>query len=466
MGWLWQRIIDEVDFGRRVEKEIRDSKIIIEIKREIDIPILTDPSNEIKKQLGMVLRDYGFQDDGSVNDVLRRAIAEAVQKDVTALQQKIHEKIHEKFRRAKDEATEYWKNQLEEIESNLQAKMSEALPAAVASLLEARKREIEELNNVIDAQKKQIENLRVEINDQKQKIAGLDTALRSCVQTMESLQSNITPKESENLALRQKLDAVEERLAKLEQQNTVQALSDLKRQMEKLTSAWAARDTAPIPTPEPVQPVPPVPPSPWIADFLLTVPETRQAFFHGNGSAVREKLVQSIQGMDELAAHVGQSRIAEPARSSFLKNLRWCKEELAKLYDKFDFAGCDEDELSESITEKFFKIISEKLLDNIMVAIYRGGRDAVGYRAFLQSMNRYLSKHGIYTMNIKPGSPAEGEMFANIEPPLFKSTANAAEDGKIAEVELLPYVMSYEDDDGNIETVHKRGRIICLKYGV
>ena len=100
-----------------------------------------------------------------------------------------------------------------------------------------------------------------------------------------------------------------------------------------------------------------------------------------------------------------------------------------------------------------------------MVAIYRGGKDAVGYQDFLQNVNRYLSMHGIYTEDILPGMLIEGDIPSNIEPPISKQTSVVADDGKVDEVELLPYFMIYEDDDGNLDTVRKRGRVVCLKYG-
>ena len=138
---------------------------------------------------------------------------------------------------------------------------------------------------------------------------------------------------------------------------------------------------------------------------------------------------------------------------------------MEKLYEKFDFEGCDSDELSEKLTEKFFKIISENLLDNVMVAIYRGGKNVMGYDDFLRNINQYLSKHGIYTQVIVPGMEIKGDILSSIDPPIAKRTSVASDDGKVDEVELLPYFMYYEDDDGNLETVRKRGRVVCLKYG-
>ncbi len=273
------------------------------------------------------------------------------------------------------------------------------------------------------------------------------------------------------------------RLFELEKQNAsqVRELTTLKRQLESLQkqieklinsgvvppSTQSALPVAPFQIVKPIQPVQPVKPKikPWIKFFSLPKPTKLMAFFHGDGLAVKTKLGQSIQGMDELITYLTQSKIVEPARASFMKNLSWCMEALEKLYEKFDFDSYEAEELSEKITDKFFKIITDNLLDNVMLAIYRGGKNAVGYQDFLQNVNRYLSKHGIYTENIEPGIVINRDMVSNIEPPITKYTSVATDDGKVDEVELLPYFMSYEDDDGKLDTVRKRGRIVLLKYG-
>ena len=204
---------------------------------------------------------------------------------------------------------------------------------------------------------------------------------------------------------------------------------------------------------------------PWIASFSLSKPSSQRAFFHGDGMTVKSRLMSSIHEVDGLRAYLSQLPIDEPARTSFWKNLSSCKDALVKLYNKFDFAGCDPEELSEDVTEKFFEIIKDNLLDNVVVAIYRGGQAAAGYEQLLLNVNRWLSDCCIYTQSIEPGMAVRDIPANLIEPPLFKRTSKASEDGMIDEVELLPYFMVYEDEDGNPDCLRTRGRIICLKYG-
>ena len=202
-----------------------------------------------------------------------------------------------------------------------------------------------------------------------------------------------------------------------------------------------------------------------ISFFSLHKPKTFEAFFHGDEAAVKLKLRESIQDMDELITCLKQSQIGEPTRTSFTKDLRACKESFEKLYRKFDFDGMESEEISENITEKFFKIISDNLFDNVMISLYRGFNNSVEYQEFLKKVNQYLSKHRIYTEDIIPGTKLQNDMMSNIEPPIFKHTAKADDDGKVDKVELLPYFMIFEDEDGKPDTVRKRGKVICLKYG-
>lgn len=204
---------------------------------------------------------------------------------------------------------------------------------------------------------------------------------------------------------------------------------------------------------------------PWITSFEISEPRKPVAFFRGDAISIKNKLSRSIQDLDSLIAYVKQSQITDPAKQSFIKNLGWCMDALSKLYDKFNFQKYDPEELSEEATNRFFKIISENLLDNIMIGIYRGGKDSVGYEQFLQKLNRYLSNCGIYTHKILPGELVEGDLLSDIDPPISKKTSIKSDDGKVGEVELLPYFMTYEDGDGDLDSFQHRGRIIILKYG-
>ena len=528
LKWILWDDDDLASFIRReIHSKNTIEKIIIDIEREINVPSAIS-FDEIRKLIGDMLMERRIMTENIFvsKQTPQPSISEAeikkmCQDNMLSLRQELHESISQ----YQVEFGNKWENRLKTIEKELQNSAGtvstvtpnvdlSSLPNAVKQIQAEQQRlslRLGQLDNKTRTQSQGISTgdtsqLQAQLNAQAQEIEGLKRSLLLQSQNNDWLRQ-------ENQTLKQQAAQREQRITNLESQYGTQAqqLSDLKQQVEKLihgtvvpTPTSITTSTSRIST-TPLKPTIPkaIPASPfnekptaqptttsvsvsqshavqaqlqttdvkkptkeyWISSSALSKPMVQKAYFCGDGDMVKAKLTQSIQKMDELITDLSLSKIAEPAKTSFMKNLRWGMEALEKLYSKFDFDGCDPEDISEEITDKFFKIISENILDNVMVAIYRGGKDAVGYNEFLGKVNHYLAAHDIYTREILPGSKAEGNIISDIEPPVSKRTDVAADDGKIDEVELLPYFMIYENDDGNVETVRKRGRIVRLKYG-
>ncbi|MDO5296533.1 MAG: hypothetical protein Q4F00_07880 [bacterium] len=461
-------------------------------------------------------------DEGSFNGRVKKAIGyESLTEDLRGYDQSLnelygrYETLNERFDASgaaqvsaqNDAVLSRLERRLRALEDNIQylQRQQNASPAgqlaAVQEQISGLSRELEALkrglagaheNNAAGSLQYQVNHLSSVLNSQ----INENLALK---QTVEKQQNDLAEQD-------RRLRGQEELLRELERQNREQsrAFEELKRQITQLlgdsgrvvpqqdahsqpqpaspspfkpaqkTAAPSLPPSAPLSPPvqktEPAaaawparSPSVPLSAKPWITFFALPQPQPPRAVFQGDWRAVRDRFAQSIRGMEGLADGLAQLPIAEPAKNSFAKNIRFCREALEKFYSRFDFEGCDEDELSEKVTEKFFKIISDNLLDSVMIAIYRGGQ-AAGYERLLQNVNNYLSGHGIYTLEILPGMSAQGSVLPHIEPPIYKKTAVPSQDGLIDEVSLLPYFMAYEED-GNLEILRKRGRVVCLKYG-
>ena len=527
MGWFFFPSEDDVInvIRREIYSKKTIDKIVVDIEREIHIPPAVS-SEEIRNLIEQMLTERRVMTENSFvsKQTPQPSISEAeIKKMCQDIMLGLRQELHESISQYQVEFGNKWENRLKTIEKELQnlaGNVSTVTPNVDLSSLSNAVRQIQaeqqrlssrlgQLDNKTNTQSQSISTgdtsqLQAQLNAQAQEIEGLKRSLLLQSQNNDWLRQ-------ENQTLKQQAAQREQRITNLERQYGTQAqqLSDLKLQVEKLlhgtvatvttSTATSHISTTPpkptIPKPIPANPInekPTAQPTTtsvsvsqshavqaqpqttdvtkppkeyWISSFALSKPMVQKAYFCGDGDMVKAKLTQSIQEMDELITYLSQSKITEPAKTSFMKNLRWGMEALEKLYSKFDFEGCDPEEISEEITDKFFKIISENILDNVMVAIYRGGKDAVGYNEFLGKVNHYLAVHDIYTQEILPGSKAEGNIISDIEPPVSKRTVVAADDGKIDEVELLPYFMTYENDDGNLEIVRKRGRIVRLKYG-
>ena len=116
--------------------------------------------------------------------------------------------------------------------------------------------------------------------------------------------------------------------------------------------------------------------------------------------------------------------------------------------DKLRLSEPDESELSEVITTKYFKLFHRTIFDNLLVAIRRGLKGSEKfYVGLLAEVNKYLSRCGIYSVNMKSGKQAEAEDYENITPQIVK-TDDQSLSGTISEVERLPYRINYLDEFG------------------
>mgnify|MGYP000853569139 CR=1 FL=1 len=430
MGLRWDFISDEDAFIRRMQQEMRGSEIILEIERKINVPLLRSPSDTIKEEMKELLREFSLA--SSLQEVRQKA-------------ETLERELNEEKRRIQG-GLETLDSRLFRVEMELKAAASPASPTEVSDARIAQQaHEIVELKGLLQRQAQMINALKADVaalREERRRDTGTsdEDALRR-----------------ENLALRQQVDFQAQRMNQFAQQSAEQAraLDEIRRQI-----ALLARPTAPPPPAD-------MPPSLLVKSRItaFALPQASgEVYFHGDGKAIKAKFAQGIAALEALSTEVARFPIAQDAARSFSKNLLRGKTALEKFYHRFDFEGYDAEELSEEVTRKFFGVIAENVLDNIVVGIYRGGQDAGGYAEFLKKVNDCLSKYGIYTREVLPGTAFTSSLAADIDPPIPKKTMDASKDGVIDEVELLPYFMDYEDEDGNREFVCKRGKIICLKY--
>lgn len=418
------------EYSRAVESKIKllpkpiNSTITPNLRQEIQSEILRVQESELKKM---------------AQDISRN------------LQQEIHEEISQ----IQVDLIPTFERRLQVVESELEKISTNPSPKHTVDLV-ALQNTINQLLAENQRQALRLNQLEKKFNSAPPPVVSTenDSALRPQI---ELLNRNIENANRTIIIQSKNIESLKSANKSLQEccDNQDKLIADLTKKIEKLEQQQ----------PEASSPVKVQSTEPWINYFSIPRAKSTAAYFAGDSETIKAKFAQSIQEMDTLITNLTQAEIEEPAKTSFLRNLRGCMRDLENLYSKFNFASCDEDELSEAITNKFFKVIGDDLLDNVVLAIYRGGESARSYKNFLKKVNSYLSKHGIYTEVILPGTLAEGNILSNIEPPISKKTTVAADDGKIDEVELLPYFMNYNDDNGKVDTIRKRGRVICLKFG-
>ena len=126
--------------------------------------------------------------------------------------------------------------------------------------------------------------------------------------------------------------------------------------------------------------------------------------------------------------------------------------EVKKFVDRLKLDDLEDSELSETVTAKFFKLFHRTIFDNIMIATRHGLKSSDTdtkkfYSDFLGKLNEYLTRCGIYSLNVKGERPAESDDYENMTPQVIK-TDDKNLSGKIESIERLPYRINYLDEFG------------------
>ena len=175
------------------------------------------------------------------------------------------------------------------------------------------------------------------------------------------------------------------------------------------------------------------------------LPEQTAAFFPNDRKQIPEKIKAALSVGD-----IQRYLIANPSATSnkFQKLLTNHLRDAKKFIDKLKLSDAEDDELSEVVTIKYFKLFHRIIFDNFIVSIKRGlGNSTEYYSGLLAAVNEYLSRCGIYTVNATANRKAESDDYENMSPQTLK-TNDATLNGTISEIERLPYRINYLDEFG------------------
>ena len=233
-------------------------------------------------------------------------------------------------------------------------------------------------------------------------------------------------------AVAKALNDIQKNFIGLLHQRDAQILS-LKAEIDALTKKIADIESPPTPLDE--------------ERFFLPAQDT--AFLPADRKEIPAKLKEALN-LGDAENFLG----ANPSSTSkqFQKLLTAHLKEVKRFVDKLKLDDLDDEELSETVTAKFFKLFQRTIFDNLIIAITRGlksnNQNAKDFYAnFLDRLNEYLTRCGIYSINVKPDRQAEAEDYENMTPQIIK-TDDAALSEKINSIERLPYRINYLDEFG------------------
>ena len=279
--------------------------------------------------------------------------------------------------------------------------------------------------------------------DQSARIAALEKAV-------DDLQNRIfasqpAPDQSARIATLEKIIADQGKI-----------IFNLQQEISALKPAPKPVEVKPAPA-KPVEPaVKPAPPP----EAIFFLPEQAGVFLP-NDRAKIPVLVKAALNLKAVEKFLAQN----PSETSgnFQKLVASHLREVKKFIDKLKLSDLDNDELSETVTAKYFKLFKRIIFDNLLVAVKRGLKDdAPFYTELLRLLNEYLTRCGIFTVNATSGRKADNDDYENMAAQILENAdKNLAEN--ISDIERLPYRINYLDEFGELKFLQHNGVMSVYK---
>ena len=214
-------------------------------------------------------------------------------------------------------------------------------------------------------------------------------------------------------------------------------------ELEKNNAELSARLAKPeknISSPPTTTPELELKPEPEPPEKIFYLPEQTGAFIPNERQKI-SALVKQAADVKDLKKFLLANQTAAP--SNFQRLLDSHVKDVQKFANKLNLKDLDDEELSETVTAKYFKLFQRIIFDNLLIVIKdRLNPSDEFYPAFLSKLNDYLSRCGIYTVNARSGQKVSDEDYANMSPQILK-TDDENLIGTVKEISRLPYRMNY-----------------------
>ena len=181
------------------------------------------------------------------------------------------------------------------------------------------------------------------------------------------------------------------------------------------------------------------------SEAIFYLPERKDIFLPNDREEIIDK-VRAALAVGDIEKYLTTNQ--SDSSKKFQKLLANHVKEAKKFVEKLKLKDLEDEELSEAITTKYFKIFQRTIFDNLLVAIKRGLKGSEEYYlGLLAKVNEYLARCGIYSVNTTSGRKAEAEDYENMTPQTLK-TEDATKAEIITSIERLPYRINYLDEFG------------------
>ena len=300
--------------------------------------------------------------------------------------------------------------------------------------LDALNQQVDDLKNKISQPSPELEAVKRELLYQRQVNAQLSQSIGALqAQLSAAIAAAIEPLKQEIAAQNSTIEDLKKKIEDLENPETeTETESETESETEAETETESESETeSETETPG--------------DERYFYLPEQTAAFIANDRKQIPEKIKAALSVGD-----IQRYLIANPSATSnkFQKLLTNHLRDAKKFIDKLKLSDAEDDELSEVVTIKYFKLFHRIIFDNFIVSIKRGlGNSTEYYSGLLAAVNEYLSRCGIYTVNATANRKAESDDYENMSPQTLK-TNDATLNGTISEIERLPYRINYLDEFG------------------
>ena len=323
------------------------------------------------------------------------------------------------------------------------------------------KRELATLKNEVSALRQAVDSLKAptpapEVDTLKNEVS----ALRQAVDALKAPTPapEVDTLKNEVSALRQAVDALKAPTPAPEVDTLKNEVSALRKAVDALKAPTPAPEVDTLKNevsalrkavdalkaPTPAQSVERLIESPPIEEKFF-LPEQQGIFLNNERTKISAQIKQALN-----VSGIEKYLLSNPSDTSkkFQRLLSNHLREVKKFADKLKLTSLENNELSETVTAKYFKLFQRTIFDNMLVGIRRGLKDSEEfYSGLLDEVNKYLSGCGIYSVNLKSGKKVETEDYENTKPQIVETDDKTLSE-TINEVERLPYRINYLDKFG------------------
>lgn len=239
------------------------------------------------------------------------------------------------------------------------------------------------------------------------------------------------------------------------------ALAETKKQSEHISALEKALNSVPAEKPAPAAPKRKKAP-----DTAVLKSNSKKVFIteKTSGNELKQYIEKTLD-VSEMEKAVGTSGLDEKDNNTYSKLINQYKSDLVKGFEKLKLDELESGEISSAVIGVVGKAVSRTITDKIVTSVSdRIKRGKTNYSSLLDAVNTYLESIGFYSEIIKTGEKITDRNNSIHMNTVYTPTSDSRLHGVIYEIQSLPYLINFIDEDENPDVYVCKGS--CAVYRV